>query len=306
MVYFVAFNPFRDHWPRDGNSRAGESLEIVKRAINEHGAFGVKVYPPSGYRPAGNEIPGPPVGPDTRFDAPREQYKARYDGVTKEQLDQRLERLLKYCTEHDIPVFAHSGDGEFQARNGYGVQMPNPRYWLQYLENHNEPDGSPCKLRLCFAHAGAGDFWFGVRYPDSHETWGDDVVKACEKFPNVYCELGATEQILDVNRRAYFVDQLVEQIGKHPKLADKLMFGTDWCMPSALYAGKEYLRAYQNALAHKDLKDHFKKFFVLNAVKYLNIERRINDPTPGDADSPPALPPVVKTRLENFLKSVPK
>lgn len=55
QIYFVAYNPYRDHWPEE---RAAQptSMDIVKVAIEHHGAYGVKLYPPSGYRPFENDI----------------------------------------------------------------------------------------------------------------------------------------------------------------------------------------------------------------------------------------------------------
>jgi len=47
MLYFVAYNPFRDHWRKDPDAAPGHALAIVKDAYENHGAFGVKVYPPS-------------------------------------------------------------------------------------------------------------------------------------------------------------------------------------------------------------------------------------------------------------------
>jgi len=154
MIYFVAYNPYRDHW-RGGKD--GDALRIVQDAITRHGAWGVKFYPPSGYRPAGNAIPAPPK-PSDRFAAA--QWTARYGPLGRDGaaiLNRRTEQLLEWCIAKDIPVFVHCSTGEFEARKGYGVSNSDPKYWRQFLESHPAPDGGPCRLRLCLGHAGSGD-----------------------------------------------------------------------------------------------------------------------------------------------------
>ena len=184
MIYFVAYAPYRDYWM---GGHAGDAEELVRTAIEKNGAWGVKFYPPSGYRPAGNSIRPRPTGIRSR--AAAEQWDARYGplpGDKNRALDQKIEKLLLWCIEKDVPVFVHSGTGEFEARKGYGLYHSNPSFWRQFLDNHPAPDGSPCRLRLCLGHAGGGDYWFGGK---NAVSWGSATYEMCRRFPNVYCEI---------------------------------------------------------------------------------------------------------------------
>ena len=86
---------------------------------------------------------------------------------------------------NDIPVFAHSGHDEFEARKGYGVHHSDPKFWGRFLEAHSCP-GKPCPLRLCLGHAGGDDYWFGN---GEHEDWGLRAYELCTRYPDVYCEV---------------------------------------------------------------------------------------------------------------------
>lgn len=279
MIYFVAYAPYRDYW-RGGHT--GDAEEVVRSAIEEHGAWGVKVYPPSGYRPADNSIPPRPTG--IRSKAAAEQWDARYGplpGDKNHALDAKLEKLLLWCIAKDVPVFVHSGTGEFEARKGYGFHNSNPAFWRKFLDSHPAPDGSPCRLRLCLGHAGGGDYWFGGK---NAVSWGSDTYEMCRRFPNVYCEITTHAELVAPNSQAFFVDRLAKSFddsrrdanGKsYPfSFAKKLIYGTDWYLPDA--SDREtVLVATEQAFLHKKLRCHYKDYFFGNALRYLNAGNRL-------------------------------
>jgi len=267
-VYFVAYNPFR----------GAHALDIVKDAIGTHHAYGVKIYPPSGYRPIHNEIPS---RPSTLFShEPARQWEARYQGLDGPELDRRLDALLSWCEQEQVPVFVHCNTGEFEARKGYGRTMAHPRWWLEYLKAHPSSDGGPSKLRLCFGHAGGPDFWFGG---GDDADWGSLVLQMCTTYPNVYCEVGVHTEILDRGRHERFIATLArlfkdsEQPSKeHPfPFTTKIMYGTDWFMPGPVDNPADYLDAYEAAFLDARLRPYYKRFFLDNAIRYLDIESRI-------------------------------
>jgi len=297
MIYFVAYAPYRDYW-RGGH--AGDAQELVRSAIEEHGAWGVKVYPPSGYRPAGNSIQPRPTGIRSR--AAAEQWDARYGplpGDKNRALDEKIEKLLLWCIEKNVPVFVHSGTGEFEARKGYGFHHSNPSFWRQFLDNHPAPDGSPCRLRLCLGHAGGGDYWFGGK---NAVSWGSDSYEMCRRFPNVYCEITTHAELVAPNNQAFFVDRLAKAFddsqldadGKpYPfSFAKKLIYGTDWYLPDASER-ETVLVATEQAFLHKKLRRHYKDYFFGNALRYLNAGTRLN----RSSDSATA----VEKRLQDAL-----
>jgi len=272
LIYFVAYNPYRDHLQGRSSSAA---LDLVKDAITRHGARGVKVYPPSGYRAAGNEILPRPFAPFTRF--PGRQWDARYSRLGSEPnkaLDQELSTFLEWCIEKDVPVFVHSGYGEFEARKGYGIRNSNPLYWEQFLKSHSKQ--GPCKLRLCLGHAGGPDYWFGS---GSHADWGKKAYELCTQYPNVYCEITTDDPMIRPDTQAFFVDRIATlfdessraaQGNAHYPFAKKLMYGTDWYLPDKGEPAAVLL-ATQKAFLHPHLRDHYADYFSGNARRYLKL-----------------------------------
>jgi hypothetical protein len=289
MSWFVAYNPYREHWP--STRPPGYDLRIVQNAVQNYGALGVKVYPPSGYRPAGNDIPDPPRA--FISSKPREQWRARYTRngtpITNEELDQQLLNLCLWCAANDVPIIAHCGQGEFEARKKYGVWMPDPQYWRELLQNEQHA-AQLRNLRLCLAHAGGDDAWF--RKFEENGTWSSEVFKLCTEFPHVYCEFGIHSDIADPTRRARFTENLHERIMKSREPSSdgtpqydfgrKIMYGSDWFMPMATIADRsDYVRRFQQALLTGSLErdsQHYVNFFLGNALDFLNASQRSTDP----------------------------
>lgn len=297
QLYFVAYNPFRDHW-HDCDQETRNPLQVVIDAVEEKQAFGVKVYPPSGYRPIENDIPDRPF---TLFtDEPERQWDARYSETTNERLDELLGQLLDECIRRDIPVFAHSHTGEMEARSGYGVHHANPKFWQTFLDS-DSPD--PCversELRLCFGHAGGNGFWFGT---GDHPSWGKLVRDLCMRYPNVYAEVGVHGHISRASRRAVFVERLLEAVRLHEDQADeyphslmsKIMYGSDWYMPPGSSA-RDYLEGFEQAFLHPGLREYYSRFFYGNAVRFLNLARQVDRPE---------LDPVARERVKKILNNL--
>jgi hypothetical protein len=292
MLYFVAYNPYRDHW-RGGQE--GDALRLVQSAI-ARGAWGVKVYPPSGYRAACNQVKTQPNPLGTHY--PKLQWQARYGGLKKpadQALNQKLEALLEWCRRHDVPVFAHCGTGEFEARKGYGLYHSDPKFWSHYLATHPEPDGSPCRLRL----------WLGG---GEHADWGKLVYDLCVTYPNVYCEITTHGDLTNKNRQAFFVERIAqcfeksaqaeEKSPKRYPFSGKLMYGTDWFLPDTAER-KQVLNAVQTAFLHERLRPHYADYFYGNALRYLKVADRL-------ADERSKVPADLRSRLQNLLQTAPK
>ena len=284
LIYFVAYLPYRDYFE---GGRKGDALALVKEAVERHGAWGVKFYPPSGFRGAGNAIPARPRSLN-RFAG--RQWDARYKALGPDGgklLDAQVEQLFAWCEREQVPVFTHCSTGEFEPRKGYGISNSNPKYWREVLRRHP-------RLRLCLGHAGSGDHWFGG---GPNAEWGATVIELCRTYPNVYCELTTHAELLEPNRQAYFADLLIQEFardasfpaGRYP-LRKKLMYGTDWYLPDASDRA-DVLRATQRVFQYPDLQIAYQDYFSGNAARYLNLKERV-----GAHRSP-----AVRTRLGPFM-----
>jgi predicted TIM-barrel fold metal-dependent hydrolase len=256
LIHFVAYDPFR----------RGDSLNYVKEGLS-HGAIGVKVYPPSGHRAAGNDIPKQPI----LHPGSRARWKSRYQDLSESQLDRLNMDLFTYCAEHQVPVFTHCTPHGFEADDNYGL-MSDPKYWEIVLKEIND-------LRLCFGHSGGEAYWFDV--PDSvdhgEKKYGEDVVRLCLEYPNVYCEVGYLALILDEGKREKFISKLktlAEQRSSKGDwtFGDKIMYGTDWHMIHKERNHTSYLNAFDGVFSNNELRKWRRAFFSSNAVNYLKLE----------------------------------
>ncbi len=294
FLHFVSFSPYRSERQEPaGGWRQSTAITLIDDAIKK-GAWGVKYYPPAGYRPAGNDIPDRPS-----FGAlPQRQWDSRYEGFSNEELDALNLAFFEYCAERNIPVLAHCHTGEFQAASCYGQRMAHPAYYREVLEKlTNRP--TPLHLRLCLAHAGGPDFWFTGSTAEHYE-WGRQVWELCTRFPNVYCEVGILSGILNEKEQATFTTRMAALLnrpvepGRYP-FSEKFMYGTDWFMPDAAEAGVEFLDAYRRVFLHEALRDHYKNFFCRNALRFLDV-------TGDPAGHTGAVPVDVRRRLEQLVE----
>ena len=281
FLRFVAFSPYR------ATNSFEEAWQPIERALT-NGAWGVKIYPPSGYRPIGNDIPRKPWCSSIL----REQWDSRYARMTDDKLDAIMLQFFERCLEKDIPIFAHCSYGEFQAAKGYGPRDANPKYWLRLFKKHPHLE----KLRLCLGHAGGSDYWLGF---GDFMGWGADILTLCTNYPNVYCEFGAMDGILGKEKEqlnsVYFANRMLDCFRKTDgHFARKVMYGSDWFMPMAADPRTNYLNAYREAFLSPELRDHYKDFFCRNALNYLQLsEQRV--------DNDNSLSPTAKARLRELL-----
>lgn len=263
LLHFTAFDPFRRE----------QALGMAVRGL-QAGAVGVKFYPPSGYRATSNDIPRRPKGWFSPR-ADRERWDARYKGLTDEALDDLNEQFFRYCASNDVPIFAHCTPQGFEADKDYGW-MADPVYWGQVLARHPT-------LRLCLGHAGGEAYWFAddtkrVK-PEEYKqrTFGTNVVELCLKYPNVYCEVGYLDGVLDKDKASLFTNRLASVIHRASldgkwTFGDKLIYGTDWHMMHKVDHHKQYLSVFDGILAQPMFNGYRRRFFAGNAVEYLKLK----------------------------------
>jgi len=264
LLDFVAFDPFRRN----------AALPVVRAAIESGAAIGVKFYPPSGYRAAGNG-PWPPKPSWWKF-AQRAQWNARYAGWQGTDLDRINDRLFAWAEANGVPILAHCTPEGFEAVAGYG-EMADPRYWRPVLERFP-------KLRLVLAHAGGGESWFGDGAWTGEADFDQRAWDLATRYENVYLDFSYSNEVLDPVKLAALAARfrvLLPPSGDSRRpyaLGDKVLYGSDWHMVSLLDGRKEILAALEGLFADPALAAYRVRFFAGNAVRFLRLAALAQDP----------------------------
>ncbi|HYU15992.1 MAG TPA: amidohydrolase family protein, partial [Candidatus Acidoferrum sp.] len=243
---FIAFNPLREvlspsapkYEPHRPLERLEGALDLVRAAVLEHGFIGVKLYPPVGFAPLGNERhrhwqDGRLAGLDGSL-PPRQlaQWRAK-KGELGKHLDDALRALYRFCQERGVPIIAHSNNSnDFQP--GYGW-CSGPAYWRPVVDEFGD-------LRICLGHLGqftgvdekgdpsaarsaSGCFGEAATY-----AWSYQVTDLFSRG-QVYADLSNTDAGTDEKARRRMVD-LLRKLDEHSRgtLRERLMYGSDWFM----------------------------------------------------------------------------
>ena len=255
-IGFSAFDPWRF-------VRRGHDDTSIRRHMDEAIAFGklgFKFYPPLGYRAAGNtDHPG---------------------------LERVINVFFDYCLERRWPIFTHCTPEGFELVQGKTGENAHPKYWEHALTL----SAARNELILCFGHAGGGRRegggqsvagWLATteeqwEHPDNYPRW---VVDLCRRFPHVYAEIAYLHEIIhnDTDKMA-FRARLVEEYARPPSsdhpypLSAKLMYGSDWHMPSMVNDVNEYFSDLLEIFEHPDLGAHREPFFAANALRFFDLQ----------------------------------
>jgi predicted TIM-barrel fold metal-dependent hydrolase len=282
----VGFDPVRQHATRTVFGEGSDHLAQVKRAIEEQGFVGVKVYPPMGFRPTRNHWLYPPGRPVSRPNgepvacklAPDEESKPV--SLTGADLDRAMLELFDYCVAEDVPVMAHctSHGAEAKKRGGYNA---DPRHWKNLLELDG---GHYAKLRINLSHLGG----------DSHRpSFHDCVIELLASHPNVYADVGAHALVWEGGKdyRASFSYELVSALEEGRDWTRKAMLGSDWHTIYVESSPGIYLREYMKffdelsaaidqqsadigkALSPDDDATRRANFRGLSALRFLGLDR---------------------------------
>ncbi len=223
------YAPF-DPWRQLAHTGAGRSpLELVQDAVEQRGFIGVKLYPPMGFRPAGNRSGNLtfPAGSAAIAD-----FAGKLDGA--------LEQLFAWAADHDVPILAHAANG-----NGSGPmysERANPANWRAVLEAHPG-------LRICLAHFGDFD-------PVPDVGWEQQTTDLMRDFGNVHADISFLHSVLAGGRHEdEAVEKLATALGNSAVLAQRLVYGTDWNMLGREAGHERYFESTMRALRRAGLQD---------------------------------------------------
>lgn len=298
----VSFSPERSYqeikgrW--DGNEKYIKNLELVKYAIKELGFVGVKLHPSSGFSPIKNEEYGcPNTSGQTQKELHPDQA-VHYNEILME--------LFEYCRSADVPILIHSGTGISAYRNCMEKMKGDdpskwtnsPDSWSLALDklNRNNLTSNDWKLRICLAHFAGAFCRNGIKDKKAgggckenndtqdHDTkelqsdkkdlpptgephpWLLQAARAAAKHEGVYVDLADVAEWFGKNKGRY--KELFENfIDSHEELAKKMMYGTDWHMPTVAQQGHKYLLSVQDFLPDKFMDSAM----GLNAVDFYGL-----------------------------------
>jgi predicted TIM-barrel fold metal-dependent hydrolase len=260
---YVGFDPLGEVFHRRMGVQTPSSLEVVRMAIAEHGFLGVKLYPPMGFKPAGN-------APGQQY--PREIIRA-LDGRVSADLNRALDDLFALCASQSAPLIAHTAESN-PAGPGY-ARRADPAYWRPVLQKYPN-------LRVAFAHFGRFAYVSAgappkAKLPESSWEWTFGSIIAADPARPVYADLSYLSEVLqdDAERRQQLSRMLRRFVRTYDPDVHHLMFGTDWIMLGAEKGNNRYTEAVARFL-QDDCgfgADAMNRFFFGNAVRFLGLGR---------------------------------
>ena len=255
LLNFVAFCPLRAAIDRrDGVTPS--ALDIVKDAVTKKGFAGVKLYPPMGFKPIGNNRATKSFG--------RKPNK-KASGV---QIDRELKALYRWCIEEGVPIKAH-GNNSLAAQECSG-ENASPEFWGDvYKYNNNEFKG----LHVNVAHFGGFEEELS---PDEHcpipkPNWEKLLAKLANKNPNFFADVGFWNEVMQGNDSTEVIKKTKGLFTKYTALENQIMYGSDWIMIGQLKNHESYMSDVKKALGI-DLGLPIEKIMSQNAMRYLFID----------------------------------
>jgi hypothetical protein len=210
-------------------------LTTVMDAITNHGFVGVKLYPPMGFQPYGNNLK--PTSFWNRDWLP-DVIKLPDLGA---RLDSSLAALYTWCLSNDVPIMAHTAPSN--GPNADFKTLSDPGWWKLTLRNFPG-------LRINFGHFGNTD-QIELRAIALAQLMTNGGTGA-----NAYADTAYFTEILD--QPSALAAQLTSvyraTAGKgDAALAQRLMYGTDWEMIIAEGGATEtYLTGFENVFRQLD------------------------------------------------------
>lgn len=241
MHPLAAFDPWRESLAPGGDDG---SLAWVQRAVVEWGFIGVKIYPPMGFAPLGNE--------ELDFTAIGQSNSQEFGA----RLDDAMRSLFSWAVDMQVPIMAHASDSN-ENKEGYG-ERAGPKFWRQALNVFP-------KLTVNIAHFG------GHGMLDQPNGWPAQFIKLMNDFDNVYADLGHFDQILVDSESDGLLESLATLIKNNPILKDRLMYGSDWSMIARAENANLYFERMLGGLSSRLDSETVAKIFGINAANFFGL-----------------------------------
>lgn len=238
VLPLVPYNPLTDV------KAPGKSRELVRWAVEERGFVGVKIYPPMGFQPFGND--DPITGLLSKSD--------------KEKININLHALYDWCQENGVPVMMHSAHsmGLDEAHD----ELPSPYFWDSGLKEYPN-------LRINAGH-------FGGDYRDCKGVdWPNKIVELMDSSAGnwLYADLGFEDRLLEPESNE--ARKMKELLGRGKSVVlDHVMYGSDWEMISLLNDWGAYahgIKGFIETILEIDQATAKRKIFFENAARFYGL-----------------------------------
>lgn len=207
MLPLISYNPWTDV------ADNGRSLSLVVKAVTEYGFVGAKVYPANGFRPWGNT--------DAQGGAKLPSPK---------RINEALQVFWDKCIELNIPVMAHAGQS--MGKDNAHDLLAGPDAWRDLVNEYGAHGKSPL---VNLGH-------FGGDTGGPMNNWTSEMAKVM-MLPHgdkVFGDLGYWSElqcdVVKVDRCKKAADRLSNalnvKLNAGERIADRVMFGSDWLMLS--------------------------------------------------------------------------
>lgn len=260
---WAPFCPLREVAHRLVSYPTFSSLELVKAAVTQHGAIGVKLYPPMGFAAYGNAErqvwAGVPWLPPRLRDIP----------ALGRHLDDALRDLYVWCQAKDVPILAHASATNGPSRTFEKLALAPG--WSAALECFEG-------LRVLFGHFGGAD---RIDSAD-HAREFRDLMRSSGPGSHAFADASYFAQALEnPDELARTLGPLFEATGGRRSLVfDRFCFGSDWKMLTLERGASQFpvrmdrvVNALAKAAGEVDPIKFSKAFFAGNAVALLGLRK---------------------------------
>lgn len=228
LLPIMAYNPWADE------ITGGASLRRVQKAVEEFGFIGVKIYPPTGFRPWGN------AKPDCE-PAPRRECLPYPDDPGA--IDARMKALFCWSSDNGVPVMAHANST--RGRNEEEDLMSAVSGWRELLAHMQHRGHAPV---IHLGHIG------GDAHNQDGMNWTKEFAALMSEQGNarVYGDLGYWTGLADCRGDLGACTaglRLRAALAENPQFDRHLMYGSDWFMINQERGWKAFPRDVAAALA---------------------------------------------------------
>jgi predicted TIM-barrel fold metal-dependent hydrolase len=237
---FVGFDPRAEVKARMSGDLE-TPLELVKTAIERYGFVGVKVYPPMGWRPIGNE-----AGADMT-------------AAEAAALDRALRDFYAWCEEKQVPVTAHCNDSNYADDFYRDGRFAGPDGWIAVLQEFPE-------LHLNLGHFG------GAREDEKLGGWPWTISRASTSFPHLYADVGNHDVYDSVLSGAYL--EMLRRMFEEPateEMVRRIMYGSDWYMLALHPECERFLDTYRELFERRFGSEATAAFMGNTALRFLGF-----------------------------------